>query len=220
MPQAYVKKLANKHNISVATAEKKWEQAKKSAKKQGHAEDYDYITGIFKKMMHESLERGLKHYLVLSENIDIDFDDFESEDDDFKDEDDYEDIEDEDDYEDIEDEDIEDEDIEDEDEYNDEEYGEEDHILADVIPPEEDEFSKFESAGWSPLMTSLLEKWAEEADVPERKKGMFKGKALADLRSELSKLKKSGPHKKGSPEYTKEKELIFAIRAKSGWGEV
>lgn len=66
----------------------------------------------------------------------------------------------------------------------------------------------------------LMEKWSEEANVPESKKGMFKGRAKADLESELAKLKKSGPHKKGSPEYTKEKELMFAIRAKSDWGKV
>lgn len=66
----------------------------------------------------------------------------------------------------------------------------------------------------------LMEKWAEEAGVPENKKGMFKGMSKAELESELAKLKKSGPHKKGSPEYTKEKELMFAIRAKTGWGKV
>lgn len=63
----------------------------------------------------------------------------------------------------------------------------------------------------------LDEKWDEEAKVPESKKGMFKGKTVAELESELARLKKSGPHKEGSAEYTKEKELAFAIRAKHNW---
>jgi hypothetical protein len=33
-------------------------------------------------------------------------------------------------------------------------------------------------------------------------------------------LKASGPHKKGSEEYGRMRELAFAIRAKSGWGKV
>jgi hypothetical protein len=52
------------------------------------------------------------------------------------------------------------------------------------------------------------------------KKGMFKGKTKAELTSQYNKLKASGPHKKGSPAFTKMKELAFAIRAKSGWGKV
>ena len=51
------------------------------------------------------------------------------------------------------------------------------------------------------------------------KKGMFKGKTEAELKKELNALKKSGPHKEGSAEFTKERELEFAIRAKSGWGK-
>lgn len=66
----------------------------------------------------------------------------------------------------------------------------------------------------------LGENWNEPNAVHPSKKGMFKGKSKSELESELSKLKASGPHKKGSPEYTKEKELQFAIRAKSGWGSV
>jgi hypothetical protein len=66
---------------------------------------------------------------------------------------------------------------------------------------------------------SLEEKWAGGAKLNPAKKGMFKGKSKADLESELAKLHKSGPHKKGSPEYTKQQELNFAIRAKSEWKE-
>ncbi len=63
----------------------------------------------------------------------------------------------------------------------------------------------------------INEEWSTEYEVPASKKGMFDGYSLAELKGELSKLTKTGPHKKGSPEYTKEKELEFAIRAKSGW---
>lgn len=65
----------------------------------------------------------------------------------------------------------------------------------------------------------LDEKWGGDTHLNPKKKGMFKGKNKSELESELSHLKKSGPHKKGSADYTKEKELNFAIRAKSGWKE-
>ncbi len=55
MPQAYVKELAKKHNISISAAEDHWNMAKKAAEKEGHGEDYAYVTGIFKKMMGESV---------------------------------------------------------------------------------------------------------------------------------------------------------------------
>ena len=65
--------------------------------------------------------------------------------------------------------------------------------------------------------SQINEKWDKPAKLNPAKKGMFKGKTKADVSSELSKLKKSGPHKKGSAAYTKEKELAFAKRAKGGW---
>ena len=63
----------------------------------------------------------------------------------------------------------------------------------------------------------LDEKWAGNTKLNPAKKGMFKGKTKADLENQLAALHKSGPHKKGSPEYTKQQELNFAIRAKGGW---
>ena len=54
MPQAYVKKLAEKHGLSLDAAEEKWVKAKKLAERQGHGEDYAYVTSIFKKQMHEA----------------------------------------------------------------------------------------------------------------------------------------------------------------------
>lgn len=55
MPSDYVKKLADKKGISVEKAEGYWDKAKTRAKEEGHDGEYDYITGIFKRMMGESL---------------------------------------------------------------------------------------------------------------------------------------------------------------------
>lgn len=64
------------------------------------------------------------------------------------------------------------------------------------------------------------EKWGEKNAVDPKKKGMFKGRTQASLKKELSKLKKSGPHKKGSAAYTKQNELEFALRSKHNWRKV
>lgn len=78
-----------------------------------------------------------------------------------------------------------------------------------------------ESEGDDELLESFLdiigEKWATEYQTPESKKGMFKGKNISDLESSLDKLKASGPHEKGSKEYTKMKQINFALRAKRDW---
>jgi len=66
----------------------------------------------------------------------------------------------------------------------------------------------------------LGEKWKEEGEMSETKKGMFKDWTVAELEAELSKLKKSGPHKEGSAEYTKQNEVEFALRAKHKFGKV
>lgn len=54
MPSEYVKKLATKKGVSAKEAERKWDKAKKLAADEGHAEDFAYITGIFKRMMGET----------------------------------------------------------------------------------------------------------------------------------------------------------------------
>lgn len=64
------------------------------------------------------------------------------------------------------------------------------------------------------------EKWGTETKVAPSEKGKYKGKTKAELLKHYNKLKKSGPHKKGSKEYGTMRELSFAIRAKSGWGKV
>jgi len=51
MPTEQLKALAKKHNVSLATAERLWSKAKKSAKKAGKADDYEYIVGVLKIMI-------------------------------------------------------------------------------------------------------------------------------------------------------------------------
>lgn len=80
MPTGYVKKLAKKHGVSSATAEKHWDAAKSVAKKEGHGEDYGYVTSIFKNMMHENvripslkdLTNGMtfKYFLIAEQDAD------------------------------------------------------------------------------------------------------------------------------------------------------
>ena len=69
-------------------------------------------------------------------------------------------------------------------------------------------------------VVAVLEKWDEKTETPKSERGKYKGKSKAELKKMLSKVKKSGPHKKGSKEYEKQNELEFAIRAKSDWGKV
>jgi hypothetical protein len=67
---------------------------------------------------------------------------------------------------------------------------------------------------------ALEEKWGKPTVVSPQEKGKYAGKTKADLLKQYTALKKSGPHKKGSSEYGKMRELAFAIRAKGGWGPV
>jgi hypothetical protein len=67
---------------------------------------------------------------------------------------------------------------------------------------------------------SLEEKWGVPTKVDPSERGKYSGKTKADLLKQYSALKARGPHKKGSAEYGKMRELAFAIRAKGGWGKV
>ncbi len=78
--------------------------------------------------------------------------------------------------------------------------------------------SKLNSYIREALDEMINEKWDTSNAVNPGKVGMFKGRSEESLRKELENLKKTGPHKKGSAAYTKEKELIFALRAKHGFG--
>jgi hypothetical protein len=66
----------------------------------------------------------------------------------------------------------------------------------------------------------VAEKWGTETNVSPEEKGKYAGKGKAELLKAYNALKASGPHKKGSPEFGKMRELAFAIRAKSDWGKV
>lgn len=69
-------------------------------------------------------------------------------------------------------------------------------------------------------ISRLTEKWGTETRVAPEERGKYHGKTKAELLKSYTALKKSGPHKQGSPEYGRMRELAFAIRAKSGWGKV
>jgi hypothetical protein len=66
----------------------------------------------------------------------------------------------------------------------------------------------------------LDEKWGEPTTVAPSERGKYKGRSLEELRKAYAALKRSGPHKRGSPEFGRMRELAFAIRAKTGWGGV
>jgi hypothetical protein len=51
MPTAYIKKLASEGHGSVESLEKKWDEAKAKALKQGKADNYGLITHIFQQMV-------------------------------------------------------------------------------------------------------------------------------------------------------------------------
>lgn len=60
MPVPMLKSLAKKYSITLATAERLWAKAKKAAKAQNKADDYEYITGTFKAMVanHKKSKKG------------------------------------------------------------------------------------------------------------------------------------------------------------------
>jgi hypothetical protein len=66
MPTPYIKKLSREDKGSVPALEKKWDEAKEAAGKQGHSKDYGYVTNIFKKMSHASLRLQAKSRLLAS----------------------------------------------------------------------------------------------------------------------------------------------------------
>ena len=70
------------------------------------------------------------------------------------------------------------------------------------------------------IADTLDEKWGKPTTVSPEERGKYRGKDKAELLAAYNKLKDSGPHKRGSPEFGRMKELAFAIRAKCGWGQV
>jgi hypothetical protein len=70
------------------------------------------------------------------------------------------------------------------------------------------------------IADQLDEKWGKPTQVSPEERGKYRGKDKAELLAAYNKLKASGPHRRGSPEFGRMRELAFAIRAKSGWGKV
>ena len=70
------------------------------------------------------------------------------------------------------------------------------------------------------IINKTTEAWKEPTTVAPSERGKYEGKTKEQLLGQYNALKKTGPHKQGSPEYSKMRELAFAIRAKSGWGPV
>jgi len=68
--------------------------------------------------------------------------------------------------------------------------------------------------------TEIEEKWGKPTVVSPAEKGKYEGKTKEELLRSYNALKKTGPHRRGSPEFGRMRELAFAIRAKSGWGSV
>jgi hypothetical protein len=66
----------------------------------------------------------------------------------------------------------------------------------------------------------LEEKWGTETRISDEERGKYAGRTKAELLKSYHALKKSGPHPRDSAEYGRMRELAFAIRAKSGWGQV
>lgn len=63
MPTPYIKKLSKEGKGSVPSLEKKWDDAKDQAKKQGKGTNYGYITNIFKKMSHASTSEEIDAFV-------------------------------------------------------------------------------------------------------------------------------------------------------------
>ena len=85
-------------------------------------------------------------------------------------------------------------------------------LVEGIISPE----------GWCKFFkqSKVQEKWGTPTKVSPSERGKYHGKNKAELLKAYNALKKTGPHKKGSPEYGRMHELSFAIRAKGGWGKV
>lgn len=57
MPTKTIKAMARKHGVPVKAAEALWEVAKAAAAREGHKEDWEYVMGIFNKLLFEHAEK-------------------------------------------------------------------------------------------------------------------------------------------------------------------
>lgn len=97
---------------------------------------------------------------------------------------------------------------------------EDDDINNDGKVNKSDSYLKHRRDAVSKAISQVDEKWDTETKVSPEERGKYRGKTKAELLKSYNALKASGPHKKGSKEYSRMRELAFAIRAKSGWGKV
>lgn len=83
---------------------------------------------------------------------------------------------------------------------------------------------KHESAGFSldavveRVLRYLAEKWDSDYETPDSKKGMWDGCSKGDLEKKRSALRNKD--ERSDAESTKLKQINFALRAKSDWGDV
>lgn len=64
----------------------------------------------------------------------------------------------------------------------------------------------------------IAEKWDTDYETPESKKGMWDGYSKAELESKRAALRKK--EERTDAESTELKQINFALRAKSDWGDV
>ena len=69
MPNAYLQKLAKTTDKPIKELERLWVEAKALASKEGKKDNFAYITGIFKKMIGESLNINEMTYGDMLNNI-------------------------------------------------------------------------------------------------------------------------------------------------------
>lgn len=67
MPTAYVQKMADKHNVSLETAERRWAEAKHAVKKGKRRGSWYWgkVMNTFKHMMGEEVNLSFKDFLAL-----------------------------------------------------------------------------------------------------------------------------------------------------------
>lgn len=65
MPANIIKSFAKESGKSEDKVEELWNKAKKLAAEAGHADEYDYITGILKKMLNLNETNSFKEFLSL-----------------------------------------------------------------------------------------------------------------------------------------------------------
>lgn len=70
------------------------------------------------------------------------------------------------------------------------------------------------------IAKDIEEGWDTATQVNPNERGKYEGKTKEELLAQYNALKKTGPHPKGTPQYSKMRELAFAVRAKSNWGKV